>query len=188
MKKIICAFLLVTLLCSLVGCSVSSTKQYDELVVEHNNLQARNDTLKAEYNNLVAKYDDLKAKYDNIEVEYAELTEKYEALDTLYNDYVALTESQMAKRDVTFEAVGKTISDKAVTSVMEDVVVIRLPYGIIVDDIDAVMNGCETIGLLLSTSEYKSCVLLFVDNKGVCHTGMNLSLTEGVSYFEKKNK
>ena len=187
MKKIICAFLLVTMLCSLVGCSVSSTKQYDELVVEHNNLQARNDTLKAEYKDLAAKYDEITAKYYLIEAEYAELTEKYEALDTLYNDYVALTESQMVKNDIGFELLGKTMSDEALTAVMGDVVVMTLPYVSPDESLEILGDSATLFGLTMSSNDYKSCLLLFVDDNGDCQIGFNIIKNGGITYFRKQN-
>ena len=117
----------------------------------------------------------IRQSYFELRTEYDEITEKYEVF-----------ESQKIKTAPAFEAVGNQISDKAVTSVMGDVVVITLPYGIILDDIDSITTGGEILGLLLSTSEYKSCVLLFVDSDGICHAGMNLSPDNGVSYFEKQ--
>lgn len=177
MKKLISAFLLVTLLCSLVGCS---SKKYEELVSKYDKLQQKYDKLRDENDDAQTQYDELKTQYD-------ELMEKHEALDTLYNDYVALTESQMVKNDIGFEILGKTMSDEALTAVMGDVVVMTLPYVSPDESLEILGDSAALFGMTMSTNDYKSCLLLFVDDNGDCQIGFNIIKNGEITYFRKQD-
>lgn len=185
MRKIIGAILLVTMLCSLVGCSSDVTEKYEELVSQYDTLQSKYDDLKTEHKDMQVKYYALEGKYDIIEVEYAELTEKYEALDTLYNDYVAFTDSQAVKNDIGFEILGKTMSDEALTAVMGDVVVMTLPYVSSDKSLDILGDSAALFGMTMSTNDYKSCLVLFVDDNGDCQVGFNIPKNGEITYFRK---
>lgn len=169
MKKIICAFLLVTLLCSLVGCSVSSTKQYDELVVEHNNLQARNDTLKTEYNDLVTKYDDLKAKYDKLNEDHFDICNSYKDLYARYNEAVA---DDMAI-SISLQAIARVLDDNASIVIFDERVI-----HIMVSYFDGVKEKVEEFYPMivtdLKTDGYESCIVSVIDGAGKCLYGWTI--------------
>ena len=114
--------------------------------------------------NVKDEHNQLHEDYDNLKIEY-------EKLDNLYDDYVKMVDNWDFKQEIVFSAWAKTISEDGVAVGINDVVIVKLPHITIGDDIVSVADEMSSLATIIKLSEYKSCLVLFVD-EGVCRFGM----------------
>ena len=153
----VCVVLVVLLVFLFVACAIISTTK----------------------NDIIEKYNELRVKYDS-------LTSDYEALDNLYDSYVKLSEGWASKSDIVFEAMGKQILAESNTAVLGEVVAIGIPYTTTDNAFALITPWASTLREMLSTSEYKTCIVFFVDGDGECRLGFNFSKTGNVTYFSEQ--
>ena len=161
MKKILSVITVVIIMCTLVGCGSKD---------------------------IVAKYDELQIKYDELLIKYDEINSNYEKLDKLHDSYVELSEEWASKTDIVFEAFGKQISEESFTAVLGDVVVISVPYTTVEDALILIAPNITTLATTMAISDHTSCVILFVDDAGMCKFGFNVSKSGKVSYVLEQGR
>lgn len=126
----------------------------------------------ADYDSLKERYDSLKQDFDEISDKYAEsLHEKMENIET---------------RDIIFSAAATTIDENADCTILnDDIIQITIPIGNkTMDEISDSMEGMGyAIGVALDGSDFKSCLILFVNDNGLCSFGLSVLSDGTVSSF-----
>jgi hypothetical protein len=113
--------------------------------------------------------DELIAKNADLVAEYKALSEKHsnEALNNV---------------PITLQAVGSIIDKKSTThKINEDTVLIIVPYSDSV--VDVVKKYASTIPVALKTAEYKTCVIMVLNDNNDCVLGWTIHADKTTSSF-----
>lgn len=131
-------------------------------------------------------------EYDNVVAERDELKEKNETLSQSLDEALEIAKkhteeeaNSIETRDIMFAAAAKTMNENAVcTIVTDELILITVPSeGKAATDVKAQIDSSViTIPLMLKNSDFKSCVIMVVDDTQTCLFGYTIK-ADGASTF-----
>lgn len=125
-------------------------------------------------------------EYDEVVAENEELKQSLTEMRMLLLEYYDGNNSPVETKDIAFEGIARCFSENSICTILsDDLIQITIPQeGKTVEEIKGTIEEyVATIPIALQNSEFKSCLILVVDDDGVCLWGYTIKSDGSSSVF-----